>query len=78
MLHTAAVSQYSENPNVFTLCVILATYRYRYIHIGTTIVVFDSSLDRKSSPKVRSSRQQMFSKIGVLKNFAKFTRKHRC
>ena len=58
MLHGAAVSPY-----LFTFCVILATYRYRYIRIGTTIVAFDYSLDRKSSPKVGSRRHQKFYKI---------------
>ena len=38
---------------------------------------FDCSFDRKGSPKVRSSRQQMFYKTGVPKIFAKFTRKRR-
>ena len=28
--------------------------------------------------KVRSGRQEVFSKKSVLKNFAKFTGKHRC
>ena len=50
-------------------------YLLRY---SSYLVVFGSSLDRKSSPKVRSNRQQMFYKIGVPKNFAKSTGKRRC
>ena len=49
-------------------------YLLRY---SSYLVVFGSSLDRKSSPKVRRNRQQMFCKIGVPKNFAKFTGKRR-
>ena len=35
-------------------------------------------LNLVTSKAFRSSRSQMFYKIGVLKNFAKFTRKHLC
>ena len=35
------------------------------------------NLNRKSSPKVRSSRQQMFFKTGVPKHIVNFTGKHR-
>ena len=48
------------------------------LRYSSYVVVVDSSLDRKSSPKVRSSRQQMFYKAGVTKNFAKLTEKRRC
>ena len=48
------------------------------LRYSSYVVVVDSSLDRKSNPKVRSSRQQMFYKAGVTKNFAKLTGKRRC
>ena len=48
------------------------------LRYSSYLAVSGSGLDRKSSPKVRSNRQQMFHKTGAPKNFAKFTRNLWC
>ena len=55
-----------------------AVLAYSLLRYSSYLIVFDSSLDKKSSPKVRSSRQQIFYKTGVTKNSAKFNGKRRC
>ena len=43
-----------------------------------TISLYRQDVDLITSKAFRSSRSQMFYKIGVLENFVKFTRKHLC
>ena len=50
---------------------------FYYLTDAFVLVLFTSSTSHPH-PLCRSSRSQMFFKIGVPKNFANFTRKYRC
>ena len=62
------------NKHIWTYFRVVTITQRKISHISIISILHDSKIPEK----YRSSRSQIFLKIGVLKNFANFTEKHLC